>query len=95
MDGDVIDDILQEEFDYVSLGDQMFNHVDKGITEMGLDIMALTSALLPQDLTIDDIFHGVVQEQVHIGTSFIEDIGRNTLRDVDEEHVSFHLEKRW
>ena len=23
------------------------------------------------------------------------DIGRNALRDVDEEHASFHLEKEW
>ena len=37
LDGDVIDDILEEESDYVYSGDQILNHVEKGIFEMGLD----------------------------------------------------------
>ena len=62
---------------------------------MGLDTMASTSVFLPQDLIVDYIFQGVIQEHVHRGTDFMSSIGRNTSRDVDEEHVSFHLQKDW
>ena len=94
LDGDAIDDILEEKYDYWYLGYQMVNHVEKWITKR-LDTMAWTSVLLPRDLTIDDTFDGVSREQVHTWTNFIPKIGRNTLRDVDDEHVSFHLEKKW
>ena len=60
LDGDVVVDILQEEYDYVFSGYQMLHHVGKGIIEMGLDVMASTSDLLPHDLIEDNIFHEVI-----------------------------------
>ena len=39
LDGDLIDDILQEGSECASSGDQMLHHVEKGITKMRLDAM--------------------------------------------------------
>lgn len=61
LDGNVIDDIPQEEFDYVSSTDQTPNHVGKGITKMGYT-MDSTSDFLPWDLTMEDISQVVTQE---------------------------------
>jgi hypothetical protein len=36
---DVINDMLKDEYEYVSSGDQMLNHVEIGTTEMGFDTM--------------------------------------------------------
>ena len=60
LDGDVIGDIVQEESNYASFSDQILNHVEKVITEMGLDSMASTGDFVPQDLTTLVIFHGVI-----------------------------------
>ena len=58
----MIDDILQEEYDYLSLHDQMLNHVERETTEMGLATMALKSVFLPRGLVVDGIFQWVIQE---------------------------------
>jgi hypothetical protein len=47
LDGDAIDDVLQEKDEYLSSSDQMHNHVEKIITEMGLDTMASKNVFLP------------------------------------------------
>ena len=62
---------------------------------MGLDTMDSTSDFLPWDLIEEYISQMVSHEHVYIGTTFILDIGRNELRDVDAKHVSFHLQKKW
>ena len=62
LDRDVINDILQEESDYVYLDNQMLNHVERETTEMGLATMALKSVFLPRDLVVDGIFQWVIQE---------------------------------
>ena len=61
MDGDEIDDILQEKSDYISSGDQRLNYVGKAIIEIGLDTMASTSDILPQDLIVEDSSQVVTQ----------------------------------
>lgn len=53
--GDVLDDILQEEYDYVSSCDQMFNYVEREISEMWLDTMDSTYVFIPQCLIEGDI----------------------------------------
>lgn len=61
LDGDVNDVVLKEEYEYVSSGDQLLNHVDGGTPKIELDTLASTSVLLPQALSVDCVFQGVIK----------------------------------